>query len=74
MTNEWEKLYAAAMLEMDWSRMEDRIQAAESALHARLDEVSLDHGTLEENRAIADALNRLDILRSEVAARRSKPR
>jgi hypothetical protein len=40
MTNEWEKLYEAAMLETDWSRMEERIQAAESALHARLAEVS----------------------------------
>jgi hypothetical protein len=61
------------MLETDWSRMEERIEAAEFALHARLDEVSLDHGTLEENRVIADALNRLDILRRAVAAWKSKP-
>jgi hypothetical protein len=48
--------------------MEERIQAAESARHARLAELSLDYGgMLEENRAIADALNRLDMLWSEVA-------
>jgi hypothetical protein len=30
-------LYEAAMLETDWSRMDERIEAAESALHARLE-------------------------------------
>ena len=71
MTHEWEKAYQAAIFETDWSRMEERINAAESALHARIDQVSFDFRTLEENRAIADALNRLDILRREVAARTS---
>jgi hypothetical protein len=75
MTHEWEKLYEAAMLETDWSRMEERIEAAESALHARLDEMPLDYGgSLEENRAIADALNRLDTRQREVARWKSKPR
>jgi 2-iminoacetate synthase ThiH len=70
LTNEWEELYRAAILEPDASKMEERIEVAESAMHARLDELSLNHvGTLEEYRAIAEALNRLDILRSEVAAR-----
>jgi len=71
MTHECEKAYEAAIFETDWSRMEERINAAESALHARIDQVSFDFRTLEENRAIADALNRLDILRREVAARTS---
>jgi hypothetical protein len=44
-------------------------------MHARLNEFSLKHsGTTDENRAIADALNRLDNLRSEVAAWKSKSR
>jgi hypothetical protein len=39
-------------------------------MHTRLDKFSLSHGgMLAEYRAIADAINRLDILRSEVAAR-----
>jgi len=71
MTHECEKAYEAAIFETDWSRMEERINAAESALHARIDQVPFDFRTLEENRAIADALNRLDILRREVAARTS---
>ena len=74
-TSEWEKLYQAAILETDRSKLEERIEAAEFAMHTRLHEFSLNHGgKLEENRAIAEALNRLDILRSEVAARKSSPR
>jgi hypothetical protein len=74
MTQEWKKLYEAAIIETDGSKLEERIEAAESALHGRLGEGTLDHGMLEENRAIADALNRLDILRSEARAwRESKP-
>jgi hypothetical protein len=70
----WEKLYRAAIIETDGSKLEERIEAAEFAMHARLHEFSLNHGgTLEENRAIAEALNRLDILRSEVAAWKSSP-
>jgi hypothetical protein len=73
-TNEWEKLYEAAILETDRSKLEERIEAAEFAMHTRLHEFSLNHGgTLEENRDITDALNRLDILRSEVVAWKSNP-
>ncbi len=74
MANEWEKLYRAAIIETDGSKLEKRIEAAEFAIHARLHEFSLNHGgTREENRAIAEALNRLDILRSQVAAWKSSP-
>jgi hypothetical protein len=73
-TNEWEKLYEAAILETDRSKLEERIEAAEFAMHTRLHEFSLNHGgTLEENRDITDARNRLDILRSEVVAWKSNP-
>jgi hypothetical protein len=72
LTSEWETLYRAAILETDESKVEERIEVAEFAMHARLQEFSLNHGgTLEENRAIADALNGLDILRSGVASWRS---
>ena len=55
--------------------MEERIAAAEFAMRARLHEFpSITAARLkEENRAIAEALNRLDSLRSEVAARKSSP-
>jgi hypothetical protein len=65
----WHEVYKAALLETDWSKMEERINAAETALHARKDEFDLNHGgTPEENRAIADALNGLNTLRTEVSA------
>ena len=38
MANEWEKLYRAAIIETDRSKLEARIEAAEFAMHARLHE------------------------------------
>jgi hypothetical protein len=66
---EWQKLYHVAVLETDWSRMEEGIQGAESAIKGRLHECSLDHGgTPEENKAIVDALNGLDVLRGDLSS------
>ena len=68
MAEEWVNLYQAAILETDWSQIEGRIQAADSAIRARLHEFSLNHGgTPEENPAVFDALNGLKVLRREVA-------
>ena len=65
---DWKNLYQAAILETDWSKIEGRIQAADSSISTRLHEFSLNHGgTPKENQAIADALNGLTILRREVA-------
>jgi hypothetical protein len=67
MTNEWEKMYQDAILETDWSKIEEKIQAADNGIRARLHEFSVDHGgTPEENQAIVDALHGLDTLRKEV--------
>ncbi len=64
----WLEIYKAALLETDWSKMEERIRAAESALHERKREFSLNHGgTPEENQAIEDALRSLNVLRKDVA-------
>jgi hypothetical protein len=64
-----ENLYHAAVLEADWSRMEERIEGAQYAMQRRLHEFSLNHGgTPEENKAIARALDKLEILRTEVTA------
>jgi hypothetical protein len=68
-TYKWHEIYKAAVLETDWTKMEERIQAAEAALHERKNEFDLNHGgTPEENRAMADALNGLNNLRKEVSA------
>ena len=70
---DWEKLYHNAVLETDWSRIEERIEATESAMQRRLHEFSLNHGgTPEENKAIARALDRLEILRREATAWQAK--
>ena len=72
--SDWEKLYKEAILETDWSKIENLIQAAESAISARLHEFSLDHGgTREENQRLRDALSGLSVLRREVMAWKSKP-
>jgi hypothetical protein len=75
MANEGEKLYRAATIETDGSKLEERIEAADFAMHARLHESPsiMAARVKEENRAIAEALNRLDVLRSEVAAWKSSP-
>ena len=69
---DWEKLYHTAVLETDWSRIEERIQAAENGIKARLREFSVKGETPEENKAIASALDRLQALRKEVTAWREK--
>jgi len=65
----WQELYATALLETDWTKIEQKIQATENVIGARLHEFSLNHGgTPEENQAIVDALHGLDSLRKDVAA------
>ena len=64
----WQELYATALLETDWLKIEEKIQVAENAIRVRLH----DGGTPEENQAIADALNGVNMLRKDVAAWQSK--
>jgi hypothetical protein len=68
-TPKWHDIYKAALLETDWSRMDERIQAAEAAIRDRRHEFDLNHGgTPEENQAITDALHSLKVLRTELAS------
>jgi hypothetical protein len=65
----WQELYATALLETDWLKIEEKIQVAENGIRERLHEFSMNHGgTPEENQAIVDSLNGLNILRKEVTA------
>ena len=66
-TYKWREVLKAALLETDWTKMEERIQAAETALQERKNKF-LHDGTPEEDRAITDALNELEVLRKDVAA------
>jgi hypothetical protein len=68
-TPEWHELYKAALLETDWSKMDERIRTAEAAIQARKREFDLNHGgTADESQAIMDAVRSLNVLRTEAAA------
>jgi hypothetical protein len=64
----WVQTYHDALLETDWTKIREKIESAEVAIRVRRHEFSLNHGgTPEENQAIEDALNALNVLRKEVA-------
>ncbi len=67
-TTKWHQAYTAAVLETDWTQMEERIVAAESAIREREHELSNHGGTPEERQAIADAVNGLRRLRNDAIA------
>ena len=65
-TYKWIEPYKAALLETDWTKMQERIETAEAALRERKQEFDLNHGgTPEENQAIADAMRGLAVLRND---------
>jgi hypothetical protein len=69
----WHGTYRAALLETDWTKMVDLVQAAESEIHKRRLELSKDHnGTQEEREAVVNALNGLRVLRMDAAAWRNR--
>jgi hypothetical protein len=64
----WYDSYKAVIVETDWTKMQDRIQSAKSKINDRKRVLSEDHGgTPEERQAIANALNAMGTLRTEVA-------
>lgn len=63
----WHEKFKAAVLETDWTKILERIQAAESTIQERQRVLSEDHGgTPVERQAIASALGGLKSLRKEV--------
>ena len=69
MRYKWHKAYRSALLETDWSKMGERIRSAETAISARRNELSRDHGgASDEQQAIEDAVNGLNLLRKDVAS------
>jgi hypothetical protein len=68
MTYVWYESYRAVALETDWTKMHERIQSAEFKINDRKRVLSLDQGgTPDERQAIANALNAMGTLRTEVA-------
>ena len=63
-TYKWQASYQAALLESDWTKMQERVHKAESEIHKRRLELSKDHGgTDEERAALVNAMNGLKVLR-----------
>jgi hypothetical protein len=64
----WQESYRAAVLESDWTNMEERVRTAEAEIHDRRLILSQDHGgTLEEREALVKALGALSALRLDAA-------
>jgi hypothetical protein len=57
----WQKLYEAAILEVDLAKLPDRIEKAKNAILTRVLELRCDEENSEMNR-LNDALNMLDDL------------
>ena len=65
----WQESYQAALLETDWTKMQERVQTAESEIHQRRLMLSQDHGgTDEERAALVNAMSGLRVLRMNVAS------
>jgi hypothetical protein len=66
---EWKNLYQAEILETDWSKLPERIEALDSAIERRLSELPQKQGSSpEEIQAIQNALSGLTVLRKELKA------
>jgi hypothetical protein len=60
----WRELYAAAMLELDHSRLAKRIQEAQAVVQAAIDQETASRGAgfAEELQALTDAMHNLRTL------------
>ena len=69
----WQESYQAALLETDGTKMQERVQTAESEIHKRRLELSKDqNATQEEREAVVNALKGLRLLRMDAAAWRER--
>ena len=59
----WADLYRAGLLEVDRSKLPDRIEAAEQAIQGRLSELDPLTPKNDERQALLDALRNLKVLR-----------
>jgi hypothetical protein len=68
-SRDWERLYTAAILETDRSKLKSRIDTAQAAIDRRLQEMDSDHGgTAAERLEIETARTGLDVVRKRVTA------
>jgi hypothetical protein len=63
--DDWQKLYQAALLELDPARLPERIEAAYKAIHVFMEKASHSYDD-NQRQALADALASLRVLCREV--------
>ncbi|MGA7291471.1 MAG: hypothetical protein WBW53_15960 [Terriglobales bacterium] len=63
---EWKKLYQQALIEVDQTRLGERIAAAETAISNRLRAIDGNSHDHTERQAIEDALSSLRILKRDL--------
>jgi len=68
----WEESYHNALLETDRSKLRERIDAAQTAIDRRLQQINGGHDSAEERRAIQHAMAGLNVLRVEVSTNHSR--
>jgi hypothetical protein len=62
----WAEMYQRAMLETDQSELPGRIETAQTAINRRIQEINAGHDSVDERRAIRDALAGLNVLCREI--------
>ena len=65
---DWQQEYLAALLELDPKKLPQRVEAAETKIFRRLQELSLSSNNQAERQAIEDALASLRMLKQEKLA------
>jgi hypothetical protein len=68
----WKRLYEAAVLELDNSKLPERIAEARRAIHDRAEE-TLTYSLLAEHRLLNNALHTLQLLEAVVAREKPQP-
>jgi hypothetical protein len=64
----WKEFYKAALLETDWTKMEERVKAVETEIHKRRLTLRQNRdGTQEERDALINAMSSLRVLQRDAA-------
>ena len=71
-TYPWYELYKAALIEEDWTRMDERVQAVQDEIYLRWLELTRQSGNEEEKQALLSAISGLKILRMDAAEWRER--
>ena len=71
-TYPWYQLYKAALIEKDWTRMNETVQAGQDEIYLRWLELTRQSGNEDEKQALLSAISGLKILRMDAAEWRER--